>query len=190
MKIVDCIGDVCPVPVIKAKKALTGFSSGQLEVRVDNEISADNVEKYLQSLGHSVVRSTSSGYFVVHADVRSQLREKPDTSGSIIVFSKDTMGHGDETLGSILMTSFVYTLTQTEALPDKIVLYNRGVLLAVEGSRVLADLHLLEQAGVAIYSCGLCLGHFDCAENLAVGQITNMYAIAEMLMSAVKVIMP
>ena len=43
---VDAMGDACPIPVIKTKKALAELNgSGELEVFVDNEIAVQNVSK-------------------------------------------------------------------------------------------------------------------------------------------------
>ena len=41
-----------------------------------------------------------------------------------------------------------------------------------------------------ILTCGTCLGHYGLTDKLAVGQVTNMYAIAEALAGAGKVIRP
>ncbi len=43
---VNALGDVCPVPVIKARKALKQIENdGAVLVIVDNEISRENLEK-------------------------------------------------------------------------------------------------------------------------------------------------
>jgi len=182
MKIVDCIGDVCPMPVIKTKKALAEADYDGLEIRVDNGISLENVKRYLGSLGHDAVSITRDGYFAIVIN-SGEMRQKTDANdtNSIVVIASDMMGHGNDDLGRTLMQSFVYALTQLDALPQKIVLYNRGVLLAVENSSVLEDLRTLEAAGVKILSCGLCISHFDCGNKLVVGEITNMYTIVEMM---------
>jgi len=49
---------------------------------------------------------------------------------------------------------------------------------------------LLESQGVEIMTCGTCLNHYGLTEQLAVGSVTNMYAIAEKLMGAARVIRP
>lgn len=58
------------------------------------------------------------------------------------------------------------------------------------GAATLADLKLLESHGVEIMTCGTCLNHYGLTEQLAVGSVTNMYAIAEKLMGAARVIRP
>jgi len=37
------------------------------------------------------------------------------------------------------------------------------------------------ERGVNVQSCGLCLDFYGLKENLAVGEISNMYAIIEMM---------
>ena len=45
---VDAIGDNCPIPVVKAKKAIDALTeSAIVEISVDNEIAVQNVTKML-----------------------------------------------------------------------------------------------------------------------------------------------
>ena len=46
---VDAMGDKCPVPVVKAKKALATMEEGTLEVLVDNETSVKNLTSFAKS---------------------------------------------------------------------------------------------------------------------------------------------
>ena len=57
-------------------------------------------------------------------------------------------------------------------------------------STKLKDLKTLEAEGVEIYTCGTCLNFYDITDKLAVGSITNMYDIVEMMEKAGKVIKP
>jgi sulfur relay (sulfurtransferase) complex TusBCD TusD component (DsrE family) len=58
------------------------------------------------------------------------------------------------------------------------------VKLTVEGSEVLDDLQTLERYGIGILVCGTCLDYFGLKGKIAVGQISNMYTIAETMLSA------
>ena len=69
-----------------------------------------------------------------------------------------------------------------------LIFFNSGVKLAVEGSPALDDLRALAAQGAKILLCGTCLGHFDLKEKVAVGEISNMYAITETMLRADKVI--
>ena len=46
------------------------------------------------------------------------------------------------------------------------------------------DLRALAEAGVEIMSCGTCLNHYGIADQLAVGDVTNMYVIVEKQLKA------
>jgi selenium metabolism protein YedF len=109
---------------------------------------------------------------------------------TVVVLSSDCMGTGDDKLGQVLMKGFIYALTELEQLPKQIVLYNGGAKLSAKGSDSLEDLKLLESQGVEILTCGTCLNYYNLTEKLMVGSITNMYNIAEILLSADKIIKP
>lgn len=93
-------------------------------------------------------------------------------------------------LGAVLMKSFFFAETQLDTLPDKILFYNGGAKLTVEGSDCLEDIRILEKEGVEILTCGTCLDFYGLKEKLAVGAVTNMYTIAEILQNAVSVVSP
>ena len=67
---------------------------------------------------------------------------------------------------------------------------NDGVKLTTEGSPVLDDLKKLAEAGVEILSCGTCLAFHDWTDKLAVGEVTNMYVIAQKQLEAGVVVRP
>ena len=51
---VNAMGDICPIPVVKTKKALGEMEGpGQIEVLVDNETAVKNVTKMAKSSGAS-----------------------------------------------------------------------------------------------------------------------------------------
>ena len=53
-----------------------------------------------------------------------------------------------------------------------------------------AALKNMEAQGVEILTCGTCLNFYGLSEQLAVGSVTNMYAIVEKLAGAGKVVKP
>lgn len=112
------------------------------------------------------------------------------SNNTTVVISANHMGEGDEKLGKALMKAFIYALTELDQLPAKMIFYNGGAKLTVEGSDSLEDLRLLESQGVEILTCGTCLNYYNISEILAVGTVTNMYAIAEILMSSNNIIKP
>ena len=106
----------------------------------------------------------------------------------VIAVSGNTMGRGDDELGQVLLRSYLHTLTEVTPRPDTLIFFNSGVRLAVEGSPLLDDLRLLAGQGTQILLCGTCVGHFDLKERVAVGEISNMYAISETMLRAGKVV--
>ncbi len=115
----------------------------------------------------------------------------PDArDNTVVVISSATMGEGDPELGRILMKGFLYALTQLDTLPKTLLFYNGGAFLTCEASASLEDLKSLEAQGVQILTCGTCLNHYGLTEKLKVGEVTNMYVIAETMAGASKLIKP
>ncbi len=107
---------------------------------------------------------------------------------TVVAISSNTMGRGDDELGQVLLRNFLHTLGEVTPRPDLLIFYNSGVMLAIEGSPALDDLRALVDRGARVLLCGTCLGHFDLKEKVAVGEISNMYAISETMLRAAKVI--
>jgi selenium metabolism protein YedF len=112
----------------------------------------------------------------------------PAHGAIVVAISSNSMGQGDEELGQVLLRGYLHTLSEVVPAPNTLVFFNSGVTLAVEGSPALEDLRALSDRGVKILLCGTCLGHFGLKERVAVGEISNMYAISETLFRAGKVI--
>lgn len=112
--------------------------------------------------------------------------DRPEAGSAplVLVAASEVLGRGDDELGRILVRSFFHTLGEVQPLPNTVIFLNSGVRLAAAGSPVLEDLQALAGKGVRILACGTCLGHFGLKEQLAVGTISNMYAIAETLLNA------
>ena len=194
---INSIGDACPLPVIKTKKALNELEYGQLEVLVDNEIAVQNIQRYVQSTGCDFSWERQDGHYriliekaegAVSCDI--ELCEIPAPSKTIVVISSETMGNGDDELGRILIKGFIFALTQLDELPETILFYNSGAKLTVSGAATLDDLIALEKAGVKIMTCGTCLNHFGLSEQLGVGEVTNMYSIVEEMRGADRILRP
>ncbi len=190
---VDAIGDKCPLPVIKTKNALKDIESGVLEVLVDNEISMENVEKMCleKKLSYSIVKDNNIYKIsIVKTDENKKESEEDTNLGTVIVIDSDEMGKGDPKLGKALMKAFVYTLTELETLPETIILYNKGVFLAAEGSDSIEDLEKLSSLGVNIFSCGACVNFYELVEKVKIGSVTNMYNILNLQIKEKRIIKP
>lgn len=192
--VVDARGLLCPQPVIAAKKALDGIAEGNITVIVDNSAARENVAKLAASLNCRVNITEAQGHYylaIVKGDgaaVQSGSLQAATDSEVVYLVSKNTLGHGNEELGGVLMKSLMYTLTETTPAPKTMMFINSGVLLSTEGSPVLEHLKRLEQAGVRVLSCGTCLDYYQLKDKLAVGSVTNMYTILAELSGAGKAI--
>ena len=125
-----------------------------------------------------------------HAEVQPTVGKAIPLSGPLVlVASSERMGRGEhDELGSVLIRSFFHTLGEVEPLPDTILFYNSGVKLVAEGSPVLDDLQALAGRGIEMLACGTCLGYYDLTDKVAVGEVSNMYTIAETILGAGKTV--
>ena len=196
---VNAMGKQCPIPVVLAKKALEGMTvPNTLEVLVDNEAAVQNLSKLAASCQLPVrAEKTAEGQFTVTMEVSAPVQPAketacaPDARGDFVVeIGSNRMGDGDEALGRTLMKGFLYAVSQLPVLPKTILFFNTGAYLTCTGSDSLEDLKFMEAQGVEIRTCGTCLDYYKLKETLAVGSVTNMYAIVETLAAAGKVIRP
>lgn len=195
---VNAVGDQCPIPVVKATKALAEVTeAGTLEVQVDNEIAIQNLTRLADSKGlKSHSEKLGDKLFSITMEVTGPVKADeeavccPDTRGDLIVaIDSNVMGKGSDELGATLMKGFIYAVSQLEKLPKTILFYNGGAKLTVEGSVSVEDLKNMETQGVEILTCGTCLNFYGLTDKLAVGGVTNMYTIVEKLAGA-RVIKP
>lgn len=185
-EIIDARGLDCPQPVILAKKAIQQHD--EFVVLVNDPVARENVKKLASGHGCTVSEESSGSdtrLVIKRGDACTVgVSELIGKGPIVVVISSAVMGSGDDTLGNVLMKSFLHTLTEAAQAPDTILLFNSGVKLAVPGSEVLDDLKALEAAGVSILSCGTCLNYFELKDKLAVGMISNMYDIAGAMLGA------
>ena len=205
MQQINAIGDACPLPVIKTRKALKDMPSGRLEVLVDNEIAVQNIKNFVTSMGCSFASDRQGDHYVIQIEkpegsgkkqeavtnsAEAEPAQTPVFAKTVVAISSDAMGSGDDELGRILMKGFVFALTQLEALPDTVLLYNSGARLSTQGAETLNDLITLEKVGVRIKTCGTCLNHFGIADKLGVGEVTNTYNVVEEMRYADRIMRP
>ena len=201
-QVIDARGQACPQPVLMAKQALAVH--GRIVVYVDNDAARENVRRLGAKMGCEItIDRQPGGVFHVHLsrtggkplpeageDDSAAVCEVKNTHGYIVVVTGETMGNGNDELGAVLIKAFIHTLLQMENLPERMLFYNTGVKLAVQGSPVLDDLNQLSQTGVEILVCGTCLNFFGLNGQLAVGSVTNMYEIATGMAAAHRIVTP
>lgn len=201
---IDARGLNCPQPVLLTRKSIENSSANALMVIVDNEISKENVCRFLNSQGFSVTpREVSSDFFEIVASRNSPHEEssldvtpekhvapKHDPSSLVVFVGTRLMGSGDEELGAKLMRGFLRTLIDMSFTPWRMIFINSGVMLTTIDEEAVEALMLLSEKGVEILSCGTCLQHYKVDQKISVGRSTTMYEVLETLEKASKVISP
>lgn len=193
---IDALGKACPLPVIETKKALREHEV--VQTLVDNEIATQNLKKMAEQLGYiyQMDQDAPNHYTVVISKANVDLTEEASEAAEpiatvedyIVVVDTNVMGRGSDELGKNLLKGFIYSLTEQDVLPEKVIFYNGGVQSVVEGSDSLEDIQGLADRGVEIYACGACLNFYELTA--AVGEVTNMYRIVEMTRQAPKIVKP
>lgn len=209
--LVDMRGSLCPMPVIATKKAMEEHPGAIITTLVDNEVSRDNVTKFGQSRQCRVTVQTDdqihyltllpSKNSVEPVAVETALQSDhskmavPAASpaaadvvpknfgGKVLLITKDYLGEGNEELGRTLMKTFLFCLAESDVKPFKIYFINSGVKMVAQGSPHLENLKTLVKAGVDVAACGICLDFYHLKEQVAVGSITNLYAITEAMLT-------
>jgi selenium metabolism protein YedF len=204
MKIVDTRGQLCPGPVIAARKALKETENGgSFTLLTDNNTSFNNLIRFFRDNKAEVTTESENGVW------KLTVRKVSETNSAIspaeyctpepahfekgdfvVVISSDRMGEGDAELGELLMGNFIKALKDLEKLPERILFYNKGVTLVTVESPFIDHLRQLEKMGVEIQLCATCVAHYKLNDKLGAGILSNMYTIAEIMASAGKVIKP
>ena len=173
MNTVDTRGKLCPMPLILLKKALNseGFS-GEWQVLTDNATACQNLTDYIRQIASSLETEELQGYtslrFTLEEESCRPIREKE--SGS---------------------EDYVNALEGVERKPNRIICYNRGVLLADKDTDTGATLtRLHKEHGVEVILCGTCVDYFEFRDKIAVGTISNMLVIAEYMRQASRLVTP
>ncbi|MGP8155057.1 MAG: sulfurtransferase-like selenium metabolism protein YedF [Smithella sp.] len=201
IKVIDARGLSCPQPVVLAKQALE--SNKQVTVIVDNETALENIKRLGSKLGCDVkIEAKSSGIYEIqlarntgsntdHSVFVSSCATGQGGPGPfVIVISGDKMGRGNDELGYVLIKAFLHTVAGQAEKPNVLIFYNTGVNLTMQSSDVLDDLKKLESEGVKLLVCGTCLNYFEIKDKLAVGIVSNMYDIVEIMSCAGRLLTP
>lgn len=200
---IDAFGMTCPKPVILAMQALQRpEAAGAVRVLVDNAVAVENLKRLAASKAGSVsVDAVDGGWAVEISGVAAEAAQnpagdeaalaeagiacpvpEPAPAATTVLVGSASFGQGSEELGGILIKGLVYAMSQAENPPSRMVFYNGGAPLTCEGSPMLDDIRELERRGCEILTCGTCLDFHGLRDELAVGGVTNLYAISEILL--------
>ena len=206
MKTIDTRGKLCPQPLIMTKRAIAAAAPGdEFEVLTDNPTAFSNLKSYLTELGIAFRAEEDRLRFTLSSVPAGAAPSSPDpvcgvparplaavpaAKGYCVAVRSDRMGEGNDDLGRILLRAFINALGDADRLPDHMLFYNGGVHLALEGSDTVPALQERERRGVKILVCGTCLDFYGVKERLAVGTVSNMFKITEVLSQTGHVVYP
>ncbi len=193
---IDARGLSCPAPVLQTKDAVDKESPRAIKVMVDNEAAKQNVSRFLESQNYAVsIEQEGSEFHVMGKRKEESIKSdgpaeeaEGEQKKIMVMVTTDSIGHGDDELGTKLMVSFLKTLKEMGNDLWRLVFLNNGVKLAIEGSKALPTLKDLEKDGISLLVCGTCLDHFNLLEKKQVGETTNMLDIVTSMQLADNVI--
>ena len=106
----------------------------------------------------------------------------------VVLVTSRTLGDGAEQLGEKLMSNYLIALSEGEVLPTHVLLMNSGVQLAKSGEKTVGVLTDLFAQGVVVLACGTCLDYYEIKDQLAIGQVTNIYNVRDIMATTDNVI--
>lgn len=196
--LIDAIGKPCPMPVVMAKKEMDNGEKN-LTIMVDNETAVENLKRLADSRKYTYCVNELEGVFHVcmladsHVPQQAQPEAEPEyipcCTGYTVFIGKDCVGAGDEALGHNLMKMALYTLSQSDNVPETVIFMNSGVRLPSSSEvQIIDSIKALAAKGCQIIACGTCLDYYGLKADLKVGKISNMYEIIEKMQNSPKVI--
>ena len=183
---VNAMGKLCPEPVIMTKAEIEKGAS-EIEVLVDNDIAVSNVTRLLEGKGFSVELSRNKNERKLTAKkTGNNATAVPSKHNELlaILVAHDVLGGNDKELGEVLMKAFLGCISKLSHQPAVMAFMNEGVKLVLPESSACEYIKELEKAGTKILVCGTCTTHFNITEKVAVGTISNMFEIMEMITGA------
>ena len=190
MKIIDAFGMQCPKPLVLAKKEIDA-GCRELSVQVDNETAVKNLTRLGGKTGLVVsVDEIEGGWLVSFAESDGAAAPAPEVA-PVAAGASCTPGGGcgDGELGYNLMKMALYTLSESDDVPASLLFMNAGVKLVAGGEQQVVDsVRALAEKGTEVLVCGTCLDFYGCKDQLAVGEVSNMYDILGRMQEAAKVI--
>ena len=192
---IDARNLTCPKPVVLTLEALPKLAPGEsLQVLVNDSVAEGNLTRLadekdcelgVERSGKDVTLTFSPRGEVAASEAAATeaaaFCDVPDRTSAVVAVDTDSMGRGSEELGHILMKGLIYALAHQDQVPDTMLFYNGGARLTCEGSESLEDIRELESRGTKVLTCGTCLDFYGIRNKLAVGGVTNLYAIAQIV---------
>ena len=189
MEWIDARGMVCPIPVVRARKALEKNGAGDVTVRVDNYTAVQNLEKMAGGLGYRFKYEKFSDFeFDVTLEQNSAAIRPAvpsGASGAVVSIGDDAIG--GETPGKALMKAFIYSLSELAAPPEAVLFSNSGARLTSAGAETLDDIQSLAVKGTRILTCGTSVDFYRLPPP-AVGGTASINELVSVMSKASRVI--
>ena len=190
---IDARGKSCPQPVMMTK-TLMDAGEKEIEVYLDNAVSASNVQRFLEKNGFRVQIMDEEGTITIRGSKNtlytdgtpaSEEQEKMLQDTAVLIADR-VIGGGDQVLGEVLMMGFLGTLSQLSNQQSVVALMNEGVKLALKNTSSCDHLSALRKKGTKILVCGTCTNHFGITADIGAGVIYSKFEITEAILSASK----
>ncbi|MGN1360891.1 MAG: sulfurtransferase-like selenium metabolism protein YedF [Eggerthellaceae bacterium] len=191
-------GKPCPQPLVMVKKQIDAGET-DVSIKVDNETAVKNITRLAGKKGLGFTVADIEGGFLITiggqvdpdapAPAAAVACSTTGGCGYSVFIGKDHVGEGDGQLGYNLMKMALYTLNQAEVAPMNLLFMNSGVkLLCGEEAQIIDSVKEMMEKGTDVLVCGTCLNFYECADDLKVGEVSNMYDILERMHESAKVI--
>lgn len=198
MKELNGFGKPCPMPLVMVKNELDAGKT-EVSIKVDNETAVKNVSRLGSKKNMGVKVENIEGGFLVTLSGDVSLNDAPapvfegagcaDCDGYSVFIGKDHVGEGDPQLGYNLMKMAIFTLNQADVPPMSLLFMNSGVkLLCSDEAQIIDSVNAMIEKGTEVLVCGTCLNFYGIADDLKVGEVSNMYDILGRMHDAAKVI--
>ncbi|MCK9257809.1 MAG: sulfurtransferase-like selenium metabolism protein YedF [Sulfurospirillaceae bacterium] len=186
---IDCRNLECPQPVLETKKALESLpDDSTLDVLVNSVASKENVIRYASNCGYSssFEESEDGVKITIIKGFECTISPKSEFLNKVLFLKDDKIGENE--LGNMLMAGFLQNLLEQESLPKEIICVNKAIYLTTKNKKCVEILKQLEEKGVEIYSCGVCLDFYEVTNELKVGKIGNSFSVVQSLLESKDVI--
>lgn len=196
----DGFGKPCPMPLVMCKKEIDAGNT-DIAIKVDNDTAVKNITRLAKKKGLGFAVADIEGGFLITIGGEPGAEEvaiptaaaacsiSGGTCGYSVFIGKDHVGEGDPELGYNLMKMAIYTLNQADVPPMNLLFMNEGVkLLCGDEAQIIDSVREMMDKGTDVLVCGTCLNFYGIAEQLKVGEVSNMYDILERMHESAKVI--
>ena len=197
----DGFGKPCPMPLVMVKKEIDAGNT-DIAVKVDNDTAVKNITRLAGKKGLGYKVEDIEGGFLITMGGEIEPQKDAELSagaacgiaagngcGYSVFIGKDHVGEGDPELGYNLMKMAIYTLNQADVAPMNLLFMNSGVkLLCGDEEQIIDSVKEMMEKGTDVLVCGTCLNYYKIADELKVGEVSNMYEILERMHESGKVI--